>query len=203
MKLDDALSQISEIRQQMAASSVFRGYRPLTTAITAGIAAVAASLQAWLVQDPVTHWKGYLFVWLGAAVLGIAIVGAEMLLRTVRSESTLQRQTTFHAVDQFVPCLVAGATCTYVIVAHTSALALLPGLWMVLFSLGVFASRRFLPRGAFTVAGYYLLAGLFCLSLPPERALAPWTMGLVFGAGQLGAAAVLYWFLERQHGRRE
>src|SRR5687768_6875389 len=40
MKLDDALTQISEIRQQMAASAVFRGYRPLTTAITAGIAVV-------------------------------------------------------------------------------------------------------------------------------------------------------------------
>ena len=203
MKLDDALSQISEIRQQMAASSVFRGYRPLTTAITAGIAVVAASLQAWFVQDPVAHWRGYLFVWLGAAVVGIVIVGAEMVLRTVRSGSTLQRQTTFHAVDQFVPSLAAGATCTYVIVAHTSALALLPGLWMVLFSLGVFASRRFLPRGAFTVAGYYLLAGLYCLSLPPEKSLSAWTMGVVFGAGQLGAAAVLYWFLERQHGRRE
>ena len=28
-------------------------------------------------------------------------------------------------------------------------------------------------------------------------------MGAVFAAGQLGAAAVLYWFLERQHGRRQ
>jgi hypothetical protein len=203
MKLDDALSQISEIRQQMAASSVFRGYRPLTTAVTAAIAGVAASLQAWLVQDPATHWRSYLFVWLGAAVVGIVIVGAEMLVRSARSGSALQRQTTFHAVDQFVPSLIAGATSTYVIVAHTNALALLPGLWMILFSLGVFASRRFLPRGAFAIAGYYLLAGLYCLSLPAERALSPWTMGVVFGAGQLCAAAVLHWFLERQHGRRE
>jgi hypothetical protein len=203
MKLDDALTQISEIRQQMAASSVFRGYRPLTTAITAGVAAVAASLQAWLIPDSTLHFQTYLFIWLGAAVLGIVVVGVEMMIRTSRSGSELQRQTTLHAVDQFVPSLIAGATCTYVIVEHTDAWHLLPGLWMVLFSLGVFASRRFLPRGAFAVAGYYLLAGLYCLSLPAGRALAPWTMGVVFGAGQLGAAAVLHWFLERQHGRRE
>jgi hypothetical protein len=30
----------------------------------------------------------------------------------------------------------------------------------------------------------------------------PWAMALTFGVGQLLAAAVLYWNLERNHGRR-
>jgi hypothetical protein len=204
LELDDALTQISEIRQQMAASAVFRGYRPLTTAVTAVLAFVAAGLQAWLVPDPAGEIQSYLFIWFGAALLGVVIVGVEMMVRTARSGSSLQRETTRHAVDQFVPCLVAGATATFAIVEHNAwARGLLPGLWMVLFSLGVFASRRFLPRGAFAVAGYYLLAGIYCLTLPTQRALSPWTMGAAFGAGQLFAAAVLHWFLEREHARRE
>ena len=31
-------------------------------------------------------------------------------------------------------------------------------------------------------------------------AFSPWAMGLTFGVGQLLAAAVLYWNLERRHG---
>ena len=81
---------------------------------------------------------------------------------------------------------------------------MLPGLWAVLFSLGLFASRRFLPRGVFLIAGYYLLAGLFCLTLDPRaQALSPWTMGITFGAGQTLTALFLYWTLERGHGRGE
>jgi hypothetical protein len=210
MRLDDALTQISEIRQQMAASAVFRGYRPLTTAITAGIACVAAVLQAWLVPGGAQGWVAvdvghqfqvYLYIWLGAALAGITVVGAEMALRTARSGSTLQKQTTLHAVDQFLPALVAGALCTYVIVEHTDSEQVLPGLWMVFFSLGIFASRRCLPRGAFAVAAYYMLAGLCCLSLERAAALSPLTMGVVFGVGQSLAAGILYWFLERSNVR--
>jgi hypothetical protein len=75
-------------------------------------------------------------------------------------------------------------------------------MWAVLFSLGLFASRRFLTSGVFLIAGYYLLAGLVCLTLdPPAKALSPWTMGLMFGAGQALTAVFLYWTLERGHGR--
>ena len=39
--------------------------------------------------------------------------------------------------------------------------------------------------------------GLICLTLHPMQALSPWTMGIVFGAGQALAATILYWTLER------
>src|SRR5436190_1246836 len=122
MQLREALSQISEIRQQMAQAQVFRGYRSATTAATALVAVLAA---------------------------------------------------------------------------------LAPARWAVTFSLGVFASRRFLPRSIVFVAGYYLLAGLVCLTLDRKTAaLSPWTMGVVFGAGQLLTAGLLYWSLERGFAER-
>jgi len=45
---------------------------------------------------------------------------------------------------------------------------------------------------------FYLATGTLCLALAQgEHALSPWAMGLPFGVGQLLAALVLYWTLER------
>ena len=205
MQLDEALAQISEIRQQMAQSQVFRGYRSATTAFTSAVAALAAAAQAMWVPDPVANLDAYLAVWCVAALVSIVVVGVEMAVRSRRWGSSLQRQITLVVIDQFAPSLVAGALLTYVIAEFAPGAAwMLPGLWAILFGLGLFASRRFLPRGVFLLGGYYLLAGLVCLTLDPaSRALSPWTMGTVFGAGQALTAVFLYWTLERGHGRRE
>ncbi len=69
---------------------------------------------------------------------------------------------------------------------------MLPGLWQVIFSLGVFASCRFLPRQMFLVGMWYLASGLICIAVGREDAsLSPWLMGVPFGIGQLLVAAVL------------
>lgn len=205
VQLDEALAQISEIRQQMAQAQVFRGYRSATTAFTAFVAVVAATTQARWVPDPGRELDAYLAVWCAAALCGVLVVGIEMIVRSRRSGSSLQRQITLVVVDQFAPSLAAGALLTYIVARFARESAwMLPGLWAILFALGLFASRRFMPRGVFVLGGYYLLAGLVCLTLDPAtQALSPWTMGLTFGAGQLFTAIFLYWTLERGHGRRE
>lgn len=203
MELRDALDQISEIRQRMARGQVFRGYRSVTTAFTAVLAVVTSALQARWVPRPWRDVDDYLWLWCAAAVLSLLVVGVEMAVRAVRSGSALHRQMTMLAVDQFVPCLVAGALVTYAIGKFAGdSIWIMPGLWAVLFSLGVFASRRFLPRGVGLVGGYYLMAGLVCLAIGRDgTTLKPWTMAIVFGTGQLLAAGVLWWTLERSHGR--
>ena len=201
MELHDALAQISEIRDRMAGGQVFRGYRAATTAMTAVVAAAAAAAQARWVPDPAASAHAYLAVWAGAAGLCLLGVGIEMALRCRKSASAMQRQMTLLAVDQFVPSVVAGGFLTWAVAGFApDALWMLPGLWAVIFGLGVFASRRFLPRGIALAGGYYLLAGLYCLTLRDGgRSLSPWTMGTLFGVGQLLTAAVLYWSLERRH----
>ena len=75
---------------------------------------------------------------------------------------------------------------------------MLPGWWAILFGLGVFASRRLLLCWTFAIGGFYLLAGLAMLLMPRGAVFSPWTMGTTFGIGQLSAAALLYWTLERE-----
>ena len=113
--------------------------------------------------------------------------------------SSWGREVTRLALEQFAPCLLAGGLVTFVIArTRPESLSLLPGIWQILFSLGVFASYRLLPRATGAVGVFYLGTGLVCLSLG-DSALSPWAMAVPFGLGQCLSAAILYWNLERGH----
>ena len=201
MELRDALTQIAEIRRQMARTEVFRGYRSLPVAFSGVVAWGAALAQSAWLPDATRDLRAFLILWIGTAAVGLIASGLEMATRARRAPDWA-RETTRQAVEQFLPCLMAGALLTLVIVRHAEGSAwMLPGLWSILFSLGIFASCRLLPRATVGVAAYYLVAGLVNLAMGQgEWALSPWEMGISFGGGQLLAAAVLYRTLEWDHG---
>lgn len=192
--LDDALADISAIRTQIARSSLFQGYGPATVAATGVLAIIAAFVQAALLPAPLGALESYLALWIGAACVGMALTGIEMVVRARRLHGDLANEMLTAAVEQFLPALGVGALLTVVLAARPADTAwLLPGLWQIVFALGVFASRRFLPGGIFWVGGWYLLSGLTALMIARgAHALAPATMGIGFGVGQLLTAALLY-----------
>jgi hypothetical protein len=201
MELREALTQISEIRRQVARTEVFRGYRAMPVAFSGVLALAAGGFQALWLPEPNKNMGVYLTLWLGAAVISALAAGMEMALRCWKSVSTITREITWLAVEQFLPCLAAGGLLTLVLAVYTpDNLWMLPGLWQILFSLGIFASFRLLPRATFGVALFYMVTGLLCLALAQgEAALSPWAMAIPFGVGQLYAGAILYWTLERTH----
>jgi hypothetical protein len=202
MELREALTQITEIRLQLARTEVFRGYRAMPVAFSGGVALLAAVMQAATIADPMAQIGPYLALWIGAAVISGMAAGLEMVVRARNAGSPMTRELTWLALEQFCPCLLAGALLTIVLVRSApTSLWMLPGLWQVVYSLGIFASCRLLPRATFWVAVFYLGTGLAVLALGHgDASLSPWFMGLPFGAGQLLAAAVLYSTLERDHG---
>ncbi len=130
------------------------------------MALLAAGLQSLTVQDPVQQINSYLGLWIGAAVISTMSAVVEMGIRARHATSPLTRELTLLAMEQFCPCLVAGALLTLVLVhAATESVWMLPGLWQVLYSLGIFASGRLLPRSMFGVAVFYLMTGLGSLAL--------------------------------------
>lgn len=201
MELDIALSQIGQIQRQMARTRTFRGYRAVTTLMT-GLAAIAAALwQARMIPDPSRNPIGLVELWVGMAIASVTMVAVEMLVRYWRSESSLDRELTVLAVEQFLPCIVAGGLLTIVLCEFAaSGVWMLPGLWAIFFGLGMFASRRLLPAGIVFMAAFYLLMGLGDIALGREGIkYAAWMMGLTFGIGQMACAFVLHWSLERRH----
>lgn len=199
-EIHKALGDINSIRRQLAHATQFRGYGPVTLAATGLFAAVAAILQSIWIPFPSAHLGAYLALWIGTATFSATLIGIHTVTRAHRIHSWMADEMIHMAVEQFLPSVGAGALMTFVLVrAVPSAAWMLPCLWQIVFSLGVFASCRFLSRAVFYCGAWYLLAGLICLSLADNRALSPWTMGIAFGVGQLLVAAIL--FLTSQQDR--
>jgi hypothetical protein len=200
MELREALTQIAEIRRQMAKSDVFRGYRSAPVAFSGLLALLAAVAQRRLVVDPMQDIAVYLSLWIGMAVLSVAAVAVEMTVRMYLTQDRSHLEPTWLAVEQFLPAVIAGVLVTVVLVRQSpEQVALLPGLWLILFSLAIFASARLLPRPIFLIGAFYLCSGITVLIWARDAySLEPWCMGLPFGVGQLVAAGILYWTLERR-----
>jgi hypothetical protein len=201
MELQEALAQIAEIRDQLARTETFEGYRSATVAASGLMAIAAAGVQAAFVPDPLGRLDAYLGLWVGVAIVSMVPVGIEMLVRCRRANSETAARLTRMAVEQFLPCLVVGALITVAIAVVAPETAwMLPGLWALVFGLGVFASARLFPRPVVWVAAYYLLAGTACLASGKRfETLSPWMMAATFGVGQLLAAAIVYRCVERKH----
>jgi hypothetical protein len=203
MEIREALSQIETIRAQVTRTGVFRGYRAATVGSTGLLALAAAALQTTLVPQPEQNVAGYLELWIAVAAVSVTVVAIELTVRILRTDSLLARQQTLRAVEQFLPCVIAGAALTFALFHFApDSLHLLPGLWSIVFSLGVLASSRQLPRAVHLVGMHYLVAGIACIAWARgDYALSPWAMASTFGAGQLLSAAVLFCTLERHHAR--
>jgi hypothetical protein len=193
-ELDEALAEITAIRSQIARTAEFHGYGPVTVATTGLMALVAGEVQAYRLSNPAHDIVAYIAIWMATAVLSLLLIGVEMVTRSRSMHSGLAEEMISTAVEQFLPAGVAGVMLTFVLVRFApETVWILPGLWQVLFSLGVFASARFLPRATYGVGVWYLMTGLACLATHQSHMLSPWLMALPFGLGQLLASAVLLW----------
>jgi hypothetical protein len=191
-----ALDQIAEIHAHIAKGEVYRGYRSLPIAASGVIGVLAAALQpASLAVEPI----GFAAYWMLVAVAAMLVGSSEILYNYVKDETAAGRRQTRKVVGQFLPSAAAGGAIAICICRFDPSLVvLLPGLWSICFGLGVFASRPYLPRASGWVALFYYAAG-FVLLLVARDAASPssWWIGATFGTGQLLAALVLWWNLER------
>ena len=192
--LDKALADIIAIRSQLAAGTAFRGYGPVAMAATGAVAFGTALAQFVWLDDPTAHPLAFLLGWAAAAALSALIIWVEMLARSRRHHSGLADAMIYQAVEQFLPSAVAGILLAAMLWKFApDALWMLPGLWQVLVSLGVFASARSLPRSVALGGAFYFLVGFTVLILASQsHTLSPWTMGLPFAIGQSLMAAILH-----------
>jgi hypothetical protein len=193
-ELQQALSEIRSIRTQVARGTEFHGYGPASIAASGILAlAVAAAQAQWMAKSAKADLAIWLGVWAGTAVVSVFLTGLETFVRARRVHLGFAKEMVQSAVAQFLPAVMVGFLLAVVMMrVAPEECWMLPGLWELIFSLGVFASCRFLPRQMFAVGVWYLAAGLFCLVAgSATRSLSPWTMGIPFGVGQLLVAAVL------------
>lgn len=192
--LEKALADISAIRSQLARGTQFRGYGPATMATTGLLAFLGAAVQSLWLPQPAAAPFGYVVLWVATAALSAVLIGIEMVSRSRRIHSGLADEMIHAATEQFIPAGVAGGLLTVVLFRFVpDSLWMLPGLWQIVFSLGLFASSRSLPRAMFAAGAWYLASGLMSLAWANgPHAYSPFAMGLPFGFGQLLLAGILY-----------
>jgi hypothetical protein len=197
--LRHALTAINQIRNDVARGTQFRGYGPASIAFSGVLAlAVAAAESAWDGSGP--HGLGAaLIIWSSTALVSVALSTIDTIRRARKVHVDLAPAMLHSAVEQFVPALTVGALLTAVLLRVAPEEGwLLPGLWELIFSLGIFASCRFLPRPLFGVGVWYLAAGLCSIvACAGPRLFLPWAMGVPFGVGQLLVATVLQVCIEK------
>ncbi len=197
MRVTDALSRIDAIHEQLAKGEVYRGFQVRGVALAGLAGLLAAAVQPWCIN--LGDAPGFVHYWLIVAVACGLLAGGPAAYAYCFREDVFARRRTRRVLGQFLPCLVAGAVVTASLLqAGPDFIALLPGLWAVLFGLGVLATRPYLPRAVGWVGLFYIAAGAFLL----QRAvtipnLSPWAVGGVFGLGHLASAVVLHVNLER------
>jgi hypothetical protein len=192
--LDKALADIVAIRSQIAAGTAFRGYGPATMAVTGALALIAAILQYFLLPNPTADPLAFFLGWGAAAALSGLVIWIEMRARSRRHHSGLADAMIHQAAEQFLPAGVAGVLLAVVMWKFAfETLWLLPGLWQILVSLGIFASVRSLPRSVALAGAWYFISGFVVVALASQtHTLSPWTMGLPFVIGQSMMAGILY-----------
>ena len=196
-----ALQQIEAIHEQLAKGEVYRGWRSVPVALSGLIGLAAAAWQSGAAR-PFDPWA-FAAYWVVTAIVALTVGCAEIAWHYVRRADETERRRARLVIGQVLPALVAGAIVTGALLRLDAGLVvLLPGLWALLYGVGVFAARPYVPPASVWVALFYWTAGLLLLWQAHDLdGLSPWAVGATFGAGQLLAAFTLYWNLERRSRR--
>ena len=120
MELREALAQISEIRQQVARTEVFRGYRAVPVAFSGVLALVIAGLQTVWVPEPLEDVAIYLALWVGAA----AVLSAY----AAQSAGRVSRWRAYQLANALGSAGLGAAAAHH----HSWPSAVLNGLWMLI-----------------------------------------------------------------------
>ena len=201
-ELDRAISQIAEMRAQLAASTRFRGFAPQAVAATAALAVGAAAVQALMPGTFNASPRLYVAFWAGVAVIAGAVVASEAIGRSRRAHGAMADGMLGSALGLLLPAGAAGAVITFILFRTApETLWLLPGLWQFLIALAGFTALPMLSPEMRWASLWYMASGTVCLVLAKDQAtFSPWLMGVPFGVGQAAVAYVLHRSNEASRG---
>ena len=157
--------------------------------VAMGITALAAAFVAELQGSP----RAWLAVWLIEAFVAVAIAASAAATKAHRANSRLFSGPGRKFLFSFAPPIIVGGLLTFALFL-TGAIALLPGVWLLLYGTAI------VTGGAFSVRVVPVM-GLCLMGLGAAALFAPSTWGdalmaLGFGALQIGFGV----WIARHHG---
>lgn len=195
MDLDKALSEIGEIRSRLAEQALFLGFGPVVVAVSGVFAALVGLVQTLMPLRFAADRGEFMKVWILATVVAGLLITGHMLLRVRRLHGEHGGRMLNRIFEQLMPAVFASVVVTAIFFRFApEMLNMLPGLWLLLASLAVFAMSPGLGRFIRFVAFWYFICGATVLVIglmQPDAVLSPWVMAIPFMVGQLAMAAAL------------
>jgi hypothetical protein len=188
MEVRDALDQLDRIHDQLTKAEVYRGFRVPAVALVGCVGLLAAAAQPWIVPSDTSAFVWY---WSAVGAAGVLVGFGAAIRSYLFREDDFERRRTRRVMGQFLPCVLAGGMLTAALGRTDAFVPLLPGVWAIVFGLGVVAVRPHLPPAVGLVGVAYVLTGGLLLAWRPDE-LSGWYVGGVFGAGHLITAFVLW-----------
>jgi hypothetical protein len=183
-----AMDNLQFIRQTMEAAGTFTAVSGWGTVVIGASAIAAAALAA--VTHSTTRW---IFIWLCEAALSVAISVYTMALKARSAKLPLWSEPARKILFSFAPPMAGGALLTLVLFEH-GLVALLPGVWMLLYGIGVVAAGTFSVRIVPVMGLAFMLVGTAAL-------FAPGSLGTAFMAAGFGGLHLFFGTLiARRHG---
>jgi hypothetical protein len=206
MNIHRALADIAEIRAQLDRTESYRGFRSTAVGVSVILLLAGACAELIWVANPATEVDRFLAIWLCVAVASAVVAGIEMVIRTRVSQNELVTKMHWSLVRQIAPSLVVGFVLTLLIAGHaleqnesSGLMWALPGVWSMIYGLGLFSCYKHLPAQSLGVASFFLVVGVLVLAVGwSTREVAAWQMLVSFGIGQSWLAIVLFYNLERR-----
>ncbi len=190
--LERALADIAEVRERLGHVQRFKGYSGLA-ALVSGVFAIAAGVVQWLLVPSLrTPHDGHLYfaIWFACCAASMVVNYGTIAHWYVNDATARERWQTATVGFAILPALVLGAMLSFALL-RAGLFGFLPGVWFGCYGVGLLASRTMLPRAVLPVAAAFLGAGIVLLFAPPVIALAPWTLALGFGTGQIAIGSLV------------
>ena len=199
MQIHEALDKLDLIHDHIARAEVYRGFRVPTVAAVGVLGLFAAAVQPFLSEIP------FVWYWIAVAVACGTLGSAATLHAHFYHEDDFARRHTRRVMAQFAPCILAGGAVTLGVARLPDLVGLLPGLWAIIFGLGLVAARPYLPPAIGVVGFGYILAGT-ALTLFPGAGSATVSVDgwwcLRSGSSGDGGCAMAGWYAEQHVGLR-
>lgn len=178
----DNLRYIRETMEGAASFTAVPGWGGMLMGITALVAAFIASL-----QPTPTLWLG---VWIVEAAVSCLIGAVAMLQKARKADTPLLSQPGRRFALSLSPPLVAGALLT-LFLFRGGSMALLPGLWLLLYGAGVVTGGAFSVRVVPAMGVAFMVLGAAALFSPVAWGDAYMAVG--FGGLHLIFGAIIAW----------
>lgn len=155
-----AMDNLRFIRETMEAAATFTAVSGWGTVLI-GVTALVASALTSVTASP-TRW---VFVWLFEACLSVAISVYTMALKARAAQLPLWSEPARKIVFSFAPPMMVGALLT-LLFFERNLLPLLPGVWMLLYGVGVVAAGTFSVRIVPVMGLAFMIVGTVALFAP-------------------------------------